>query len=311
MLRQKTMHMLNMDTQEVDFEIKQLRKSLSNSPFIGSIPKFTIATKKIPINPLSLPKAYAFEYAHNNERDDSRGKYSDDWIRVYADLSIFSFNLLNFQLLTWLINAAEVIYNEARGMSQVGRYAVAWAIRNRATIDMNGCNFYPGAESHPAVNVCRKLTSAGPSGKGSSSDMFKRYSCVVHGGTVDLGSTHSEMNDTHVDVDKLMDSGIIWDIVTVSNGWAPEQFGSKYYYVSHYPDRNYFSGNPDGAQEWKSQNYCTENHSCKMRLGNIGANISVPENSCKRSTSISTDISAGDFFGGVSRTILYLILLIK
>jgi len=39
---------------------------------------------------------------------------------------------------TTIVNGAEVLYNEGRGEPKKGRDAVAWGIRNRATIKVSG-----------------------------------------------------------------------------------------------------------------------------------------------------------------------------
>ena len=211
LLRQKIMHQLKMNTPEVDSEVKTLRKRLSDIPFIRSMSKFTVNENKSPQNILDISTAHAYAFAHNNEGDDSRGKYANNW--VYG----------RFVFTASLINAAEVVYNNARGEQRLGRIAIAWAIRNRATIDMNGCDFYPGAEGHSNVEACRTGTPTGP--HPLYTEVAKRYSCVVHGGTITAGASHSQMNDTHVNLNELETSGIIWEMLHVINGRIPDPTG--------------------------------------------------------------------------------------
>ena len=293
MLRQKTMHLLKLDTQEVDNEVKQLRKKLSKSPFIGAISKLTGSVKKTPTNTFDIPTAHAFTSTHNNERDDSRGKYGNLWI-VSSENFLFS---------KFIINAAEVIYNEARGDQQLARYAVAWAIRNRAMIDMNGADFYPGAEGYPRVKTCREATRDGP--KPFFSDTFKRYSCVVHGGTTIVGAPHSQMNDTHVSMKNLESSGILWEIFNVVNGWIPDPTAPKPFSVAIYPEIDVSTGNPEGAQEWQRNNYCAKNHSSKVRLGNVGGRLPDPEAFCSIKRVLRdnkySNYSTDNFFWGRKR----------
>ena len=257
-LRQKLMHTLNIDTNEVDTEIKGLRKNLINSDLIRAIPKFVDKniTGKTVINTLALATAYAFVFSHNNESDDTRGQYRHDWVK----------SPLGPSFTTWLVNAAEVIYNEGRGHNVKQRYAIAWAIRNRATLDMNGCDSYPGSESSPLVSTCRIALA-------NSSTLHRIYSCVVHGGTTRVGASHVQMNDSHVEIVDLASSGILWEMVNVMSGWVPDPTSSNSFIPATYPSENHFTGNPKGAQEWSRNNYCAENYHCKVRLGNVGSQV--------------------------------------
>ena len=284
LLRHKMMHLLKMGTREVDDEINQLRTTLSSSPFISYLPKVTGLVKNKFTNILGLPKAYAFAFVHNNEGDDSRGESKNIWVSTPPVGKI--------GLSSYLVNLAEVIYNEVRGEGQKTRYAVAWAIRNRATINMNGCDYYPGAEGHPNVNECR---GAAPIYRDSDySHLYSMYSCVIHGGTTDVGAAHSQMNDAHIEIENLISSGIIWEILYVIRGLVPDPTGPKLFLTGVYPDTNFFTGNPRGAQEWRRQNYCAEKHECKARLGNVGGNFLDIGNICPKDDGHSTDI----FFWG-------------
>ncbi len=271
-LRQKTIHLMKLNTLEVDNELENIRKNLSNSSLIA-IPKIASEVKRKLTNYLGLPTAYAYAFSHNNESDDTRGKHSNSWIHTSL--------LVGFS--TRLVNAAEVIYNEARGDGYKGRLAIAWAIRNRATIDMNGCDYYPGAEGHHNVSVCRAATSSGPSSY--HANVFRRYSCVVHGGTIDVGAIHSQMNDAHVSIDNLESSGILWELTYVVNGLIPDSTGISMFF----PSGDIYQGNPSGAQEWRRVDYCPVNYSCKVRLGNVGGDSVDLGNLCPANGSSSTE----------------------
>ena len=279
LLRQKTMHVMNMNTEKVDIEIEQLRINMSNNPFIGVIPKLKGLTHNS-MNIFDLPIAYGFNFIHSNEVDDSRGNSGYLWLNSPQ----------KFAFLKILINASEVVYNEARGQSQLSRYAVAWAIRNRTTIDMNGCDFYSGAKGHPKVSECIAATiPVNPKGfKPSAFNWIRRYSCAVHGGTSTVGGINFEMNDSHVDISALESSGLIWEMAYVMAGSIPDPTGQRPFL----PAKGH-SGNPDGAQEWRKYNYCPENHSCKARLGNVGGNSS-DRRICSKREMYSTDL----FFWG-------------
>ncbi|NQY62978.1 MAG: hypothetical protein HRT38_04485 [Alteromonadaceae bacterium] len=300
LLRQKTMHLLKLDTQKVDTEMKQIRKKMSNTPFINAIPKLFKSVTHLSTNKLALTEAYAFNdspnyerYSHNNESDDSRGKYGDKWVTIPQ----------GFIISPYLINAAEVVYNEARGASAIGRYAIAWAIRNRATIDMNDCDSYPGSESDHEVSACRVATPDGP--ESSFTDTFKRYSCVVHGGTTKVGGSHSQMNDTHVNKTSLASSGVIWEMLNVVNGWILDPTSPNFFTTDkRYPNFDVSKGNPEGAQEWKNSNYCAKNHSCKVRLGNVGGNFPDTPTLCSIEMGLRNNLydfnSKDNFFWGRS-----------
>ena len=264
MLRQRLMHLLKMETQEVDAEFEAIRKRLGKSPFIGTIPKFTKLVKNEPINVLGLKKSYAYKFSHNNESDDSRGKYGNKLVKVHY----------GYYYSAHLYNTVEVLYNSTRGDNYLGRLAVGWAIRNRATIDMNDCTPYPGSEGHSNVLACRKLAlSNSPIANTLIADLDSRYACVVHGGTTKVGESHSEMDDAHVKTDDIWASGLIWEMLYVFNGWISDPTGPRAFLTGvSSPEFNYYTGNPEGAQEWRRNNYCAENYSCKVRLGNIGGN---------------------------------------
>ncbi len=291
MLRQEVMHQLKLNTHEVDSEMKQLRKNISNISSLVVIPKFMKRNRQKGINIIDLPTAHAFAFSHNNESDDTRGASSNSWITWYHKNS-FIYVGKSYQFSTVVISTAEVVYNEFRGSSLIGRRAMAWAIRNRATIDMNGCDFYPGSESDPIVETCRNLTPIGPSLR--ISDVFRRYSCVVHGGTNKVGAVQSEMNDSHVDIEELVSSGVIWEVLSVIYGWIPDPTSSNVISPSTYPEKEMTKGNTDGAQEWNDKNYCSHNGFCKNRLGNVGGFTPDPGSLCPH----DGNYSAETFFWG-------------
>ncbi|NRA69354.1 MAG: hypothetical protein HRU19_33100 [Pseudobacteriovorax sp.] len=282
------MRILKLNTREADAEIKQIRKNLSHSPFIDAIPKPIDSVARYPANVLGLPEAYAWKFSHNNERDDSRGSYHDKWVSGSSGR----------RWSTLVTNVAEVIYNESRGHRQMARYAVAWAIRNRATINMNGCDIYIGSQSDPEVTECREAT---PDGKSDDlAYIAKNYSCVVHGGTTSVGMEQSEMDDTHVDMADLESSGIIWQAFYVIKGWVSDPT-SPYSLITKYPENDYYVGFPDGAQEWRKENYCSDAHHCKTRKGNIGGSHYDPGIECPDINQESDNLSDSDediFFWG-------------
>ncbi|NQY35631.1 MAG: hypothetical protein HRT37_11790 [Alteromonadaceae bacterium] len=295
MLRQKIMHKLKLNTREVDAEIKQIRKNLSANSLIGAIMKFSGIVKNQPINTLEIPKASAFAFSHNNERDDSRGKYGNSLVQLHG----------SYFISTHLFNTAEVLYNSARGNNLVVRSAVGWAIRNRATIDMNGCTPYNGSEGHPDVLTCRRASLSNSQNPDSTyAELDSRYACVIHGGTTKVGESHVEMDDSHVDPENIWASGVIWEMLYVFNGWLPDLTGPRTFLAgATYPEFNHYTGNPEGAQEWRRGSYCPENYTCKVRLGNVGGNDIDPgfeqESLCSEKGGNSiVDYNIDNFFWG-------------
>ncbi len=173
----------------------------------------------------------------------------------------------------WLVNISETLWNEAVGESTTARKAVGWAIRNRAWIDMNGADHYPGSESDNNVwTSCRFLTPEGA----QPGEMGIRYSCVVHGDTHTVGASHSQMNDGHMDVTALNLSGVAELMIVIINGYTSDPTSSP----SFNAYGTWTTGNPDGAQEWLGGNYCALASSLKRRAGNVGGDHTDPGTFC-------------------------------
>lgn len=266
LLRQQLIHSLGGETAAVDEEIAELRRMLRNATGIGPIPKLSTRKTVPAINALRLPAAHAF--AHANSADDSRGINALNWIPSVFDRGVF--------YAPWAVNAAEVIYNEARGETPTAQTAVAWAIRNRAYINMNGCDRYPGAEGHGGVAACRVGTPQGPQFNiPEFADGAQRWSCVVHGGTTAVGASQAQMNDGHVPFFDLDLAFFPFLIVLVANGQTADPSTS---FLP--PPGSISAANPNGAQEWRAFNYCALASDCKVRRGNVGGQAADPGNPC-------------------------------
>lgn len=289
LFRQALMHSLGSDTTAVDEEISRLRERLNHASGIGPLPKLTARVFERPQNVLGLPEALAF--AHTPFYDDSR--FNSGWITLPPFTSAYTY------VSAHVVNAAEVLWNEARGESATAQRAVLWAVRNRAMINMNGCDAYPGAASHGGAPACWLVTPGGPQPEYEQS--YKRWSCALHGGTYTFGDDHFQMNDGHVDLWDISLAGFIDMAVAVINGWYadPSYFFLPEPYTGYLPDPytgelvwttmwNWWSGNPSGAQEWRGDgwspglgaNYCAANYTCKTRHGNVGGSTSDPGNVC-------------------------------
>ncbi|MGQ0834573.1 MAG: hypothetical protein ACT4O5_06535 [Gammaproteobacteria bacterium] len=287
LMRQRLMHSLGLDTSAADEEMSKIRRTTNGTWGVGPIPKVTAKVAASPKNILGLMAAQAF--AHTESSDDSRGPLANQFLYAPSGQG-------------WsrtAVNASEVVYNEARGESQDGRIAVAWSIRNRALINMNGCDFYPGAEGHGGAEACRNATPNGPQSNVGYIWANKRWSCAVHGGTSSVGGSHDQMNDGHVPIATLEPTGILVEVFWVGNGVVADKTSqntpSGSYLPLRYPNQpNYWSGNPAGGQEWRSNNYCAANNSCKVRLGNVGGNLPDPGSPCPNSGGSSGD----NFFWG-------------
>lgn len=70
------------------------------------------------------------------------------------------------------INAAEVIYNEARGETKGAQDMVMYVIKDRALLSLN-CDHYPGQNT-----VCNT-----PCTESSDCALSQKYCCAIHGGT--------------------------------------------------------------------------------------------------------------------------------
>ena len=283
LLRQKVAHAIGGNTKEVDLEVDALRKALSNSPFVGDIHSINSTPRNDQLSAVLslLPVAHASPFSHVNAFDDSRGPQAAQFI---------SSNIGN--VTRAVINMAEVLYNEARGEPFFGQLAVAWAIRNRAYINMNGCDFYPGAQGQGNVGACRAATPLGPQASTPGyGDAYQRYSCVIHGGKTSVGATHFQMDDKHVPSSLLGATSLVGTVLATINGWLPdftsENTPSGTFNPGGIPGPLPLGGiivfgttNPAGAQEWRGSNYCAANNSCKVRLGNVGGTLTDPGNSC-------------------------------
>jgi hypothetical protein len=279
--RQALMHSLGVDTTEVDKEVEGIRERLRHAVGVGPLPKLSAKVAPRPDNVLGIEEAYAFQ--HLAPQDDSRNFYAG-WIPVQL------YGGAAWEVTAVVINLAEVIWNEARGESFTAQKAVAWSVRNRATINMNGADFYPGAEGHGGTTECRIFSPPGP----SDAEPYKRYSCALHGGTLSIGASHSQMNDAHVNVPTLQ---TIWAVDTalwVINGTYPDPTYNNFlpdieWTFCYNPETNdgypcpilnWWDGNPGGAQEWRSFNYCAANYTMKARRGNVGGNLTDPGSMC-------------------------------
>jgi tetratricopeptide (TPR) repeat protein len=264
LLRQRIMQELGVDTGEVDAEINEIRRLLQSAPGVGPIPKPGARKSSSLRNRIGLQTALAVEeFFHMPAFDDSRGPNANFFLQAPSG-SIFA---------PWLIGLAEVIYNEARGEPLGGQIAVGWAIRNRAMINMNGCDFYPGAEGHGGVATCRAATPPGP--QPEFADLARRYSCVTHGGLTSVGAPHSQMNDGHVPLGELEATSLLivayYVVADLTGDITTQSQPSGTFFPGGFTD-----GNPAGAQEWRSLNYCAQVPECKVRLGNVGGDLVDP-----------------------------------
>lgn len=250
---------LGENTEKLDEQIEQFLESMSGMGGV-SISQRVLAERSPIEKLLNIQRAQAF--SHLIDVDDSRGTLANSWWVINANLSYAR----------WAMNGAEVLYNEARGEPGTARNAVAWAIRNRAFIDMNGADHYPGAESDSNVSNCRIPTPIGPQPT-TYPLSAKHYSCVVHGDTWIVGSSHSQMDDSHVDISALMTSGLMSTFLGAVNNYISDP---TYPYSPLFRD----SGNPNGAQEWRNRNYCAANSVNKRRHGNVGGDYLDPGNIC-------------------------------
>lgn len=276
LLRQELMHAVGVDTAAVDNEMDEMRERLSSATGLGPIAKLSASSPGIARNTLGLAEAGAF--AHTNPLDDSR--IMSGWLTPNFGLSYYS---------AMVVNAAEVIYNEARGEPPLARRTVAWSIRNRANQAMSPCDAYYGAQGGPWTSTCRTYTPNGPQAEPWRVAANKAFSCVVHGGTYIPGQSTQQMNAAHEDIFTLYVDGHLDLIIDVLNGFVPDPVGGYWAWPEQeviliqdpwdpsiiYPQwitiYNTWSGNPEGAQEWRNFNYCAQQlpAMCKVAVGNV------------------------------------------
>jgi hypothetical protein len=134
------------------------------------------------------------------------------------------------------VNLAEVMYNEARGESNLGAIdMVGWTVRNRAFMGLHNdrvsCDSYPGdvnwhtscpAEFQPC-RPCSSLPCNQDTPDFCTNNNTKWYCCAIHGGQTQVGTSGYQFNDEHVSFDDLYyNSGLLVEAAWIMSNYIPE-----------------------------------------------------------------------------------------
>jgi hypothetical protein len=273
-LRRQALKALGRDTASADEEIAEIRERQGKAGIY------------VPEKDTGDPLGNVVEsFAHSTSSDDCRSAtYAQS---QHCDSS-------GTCLYSYVINLAEVMYNEARGESIGSQDAVGWTVRDRAFQGVS-CDAYIGGVNYTS---CRTNL---PCGDPSRCAVSRYYCCVIHGNTTTVGAAHSQFNDAHVTLQTLIDSGQFYEAQLVwwgavpdpTTGFAPA--GVSGCTVGCGPENyctggvNYDSPSPNGPMEYLGYNYCAQRQECKTYKGNVcGSNT--------RATSCSSGGSGDNYF---------------
>ncbi len=256
-IRKKALEMAGLSTQSADDEIKTVRENFPPDPIGGGIGA----------PPSSGGKTASAAFAHTNAGDDCRVV---DYHTIFVD------SASGYWYYSFTVNAAEVLYNEARGESRGAQSAVAWTIRDRALEVLKGVRNQDGSwagiscDSYPGGGYSRPTCAALPCNDVNppNCDLSRWYCCAIHGGTTGLGAVQYQFNDAHVDWATLAASGLPYLMFYVENGripdqsttWAPPNvyncyFGCPSPYPWCFTGSNISDGSPNGPMEYRSGAY--------------------------------------------------------
>jgi hypothetical protein len=178
------------------FALKVDKDNLPTAPLAGIGPA--------PDSSENLKPVEALRFAHNNTGDDCRLPGSPITCFTYGSRCYYYY----------VINLAEVLWNEARGETPGARAMVGWTVRDRA-YETPTCDSYVGGAS----SSCH-LTM--PCSQLGQCDLSQRYCCVLHGGTFTVGASQSQFNDTHVQFSTLGLNGFLAEALNMVNGLIPD-----------------------------------------------------------------------------------------
>lgn len=266
---------LGLDTSSADEEIEEIGRR-----FPGEAGAVTAETNNLLGKIFSTPK----EFVHTVATDDCRST-------TYAQRSVCtSYGKCYYP---YLINLAEILWNEARGESWGQSDMVGWTVRNRV-LQRVSCDVYVGGITW---STCPNL----PCGDPSFCDLSRRYCCAEHGGTTSVGSSHSQFNDGHVAMADLEDAATIQEAYDIVNGRIPDPStgfippgitgcpSPLYCSAACTTGANQTSPSPRGPMEYLGYNYCAAAASCKWYAKNTCGDITPP-------ASCSTYVAGDNFF---------------
>ncbi len=275
-LRQK----LGLDTAEADAEFEIVRKRIE-----GTAGGFLLLDR----GPEEAGEEAAFvptaPFSHTVTADDCR---ANDYRTLFCD----QYNVC-FQV--YVMNIAEVLWNEARGETLGAQTLVTWSVRNRALQNLKQlttggyCDVYIGGPAYRTSNTSwQNLPCHENLQYPTHCNLSKYYCFVVHGGTTKVGASHYQYNDAHVATQSLWDSGVVyraWRSINgyhpdVSSNWVPPWLGSCLMTCSSEPgcysgSPNFYDGSPNGPMEYRAYSYtAAAANDCKQVKGFTCSNSS-------------------------------------
>jgi tetratricopeptide (TPR) repeat protein len=254
-LRRQALWSLGRDTGPADEEITRIRE--------WQIQAGVYVPEKDTGNALT-PVTAAF--SHTNASDDCRSPEHAQQLQCDGSGTC---------IYPYVLNISEILYNEARGESLGVQDAIGWTIRNRA-LQKVSCDSYPGGVES---TTCRAKM---PCGDPSRCGLSQAYCCAAHGATGTVGAAQAQFNDTHVDLQTLIDTGIFYEGLYVWSGVAPDpttDFIPKGVSQCNqgcggicFDGVNFDDPSPNGPMEYKGFNYCAQQQQCKTYKGNVCGN---------------------------------------
>lgn len=275
-LRKEAMTRLGLDTSSADEEIEEIDRRMSQGA--GAV---TAETAKIAADIFSSPE----KFAHNVATDDCRST-------TYAQRTVCTSYGQCYP--PYLVNLAEILWNEARGETWGASDMVGWTVRNRA-LQRVSCDAYPGGTTS---TTCRSTLPCGDANS-SFCDLSRWYCCAEHGGTTTVGATHYQFNDAHVAMIDLENAATIQQAYDMINGRIPDPStgfipprisgcpSPLYCSASCTTGANQFDPSPRGPMEYRAYNYCAAAQSCKWYAKNTCGDLPMP-------TSCTTGGGTGD-----------------
>lgn len=275
-LRKEALKRLGLDTSSADEEIEEIDRRTNQGA--GAV---TAATAKLAADIFSAPE----KFAHNVATDDCRST-------TYAQSNVCTSYGKCYP--PYLVNLAEILWNEARGESWGQSDMVGWTVRDRV-LQRVSCDAYPGGTTS---TTCRTTLPCGDANS-NFCDLSRWYCCSEHGGTTAVGVSHVQFNDAHVAIIDLENAATLQEAYDIINGRIPDpSTGFIPYGISGCPSplycaaacttgANQFDPSPGGPMEYRGNNYCAAAQSCKTYFKNVCGDLPTP-------ASCTTGGGAGD-----------------
>ena len=210
----------------------------------------------------------SLKYIHSNTGDDCRLPGSPITCLPYGNRCYYN----------WLVNLAEVMYNEARSERRGAIDMVGWTVRDRV---------YQGLRTTCNDSYVGGFTSSCWQNMQCSDPNFcegsQRYCCALHGATFTVGASQKQFDDTHVIFSTLGNSGLLNEAFLLVNGLLPEPstqfvppgvsgctFGCDFPSCSS--GFNSSSPSPSGPMEFMGIPYTPSHPECKTSVGAVCGN---------------------------------------